>query len=324
MSLNASAGYYQNSGFTIPEIWSTRINVEFYEASVLANISNTNYEGEIKQHGDKVQIRSLPTIQTYKYTKGQELQAQVPETPKQTLEIDQGRYFNIHIDRVDEVQSDIDLFNKFTAHAGERLSRDVERNDVFPNIINQADATLQGNTAGKVSGSIRLGALGAAANHVGLTSGASGTANRRNILDFIVDCAVALGENDVPRDSERFITLPEWAGGLIRKSDLKDASLSGDGQSILRSGRLGVIDGFEIYLSNMLYSVTDSAQTVTYAHFGHRAGLTFANQLLENSVRDSERSFGKYARGLDVFGFKVIKSAAFGRAIIRPAIVADT
>lgn len=324
MSLTASAGYFQNSGFTIPEIWSARINVEFYEASVLANISNTSYEGEIKEHGDKVQIRSLPTINTYKYSKGQELAVQVPETPKQTLEIDQGRYFNMHIDRVDEVQSDIDTFNKWTAHAGERLSRDIERNDVFPNIISQADTSLQGNAAGKISSSIRLGALGSAANHVGLTSAASGTGNRRNVLDFIVDCAVALGENDVPRDGERFIVIPEWAGGLIRKSDLKDASIAGDAQSILRSGRLGMIDGFEVFLSNMLHTVTDAANTVSYAHFGHRAGLTFANQLLENSVRESERTFGKYARGLDVFGFKVIKSQAFGRAIIRPAIAGDT
>jgi hypothetical protein len=324
MSLNAASGFFQNAGFTIPEIWSTKLNVEFYEASVLAAISNTAYEGEIKEYGDKVQIRSLPSISTYAYTKGQDLQVQVPETPKQTLDIDKGRYFNIFVDRVDRLQSDIDLFGKWTAHAGERLSRDVERYDVFPNIIGQADSTLQGNSAGKISQNIRLGALGAPANHVGITSGASGTANKRNVLEFIVDCAVALGENDVPRDGERFMVIPEWMAGMIRKSDLKDASLSGDNTSILRTGRLGVIDGFELYQSNMLYTVTDSANVVTYIHFGHRAGLTFANQLLENEMIKSERTFGSFARGLDVFGFKVIKSQAFGRAIVRPSIGADS
>ncbi len=324
MSLNASYGYFQNAGFTIPEIWSTKINVEFYEASVLAAMSNTNYEGEIKEYGDKVQIRSLPTIATHRYTKGQDLNVTIPETPKQTLEIDRGRYFNIFVDRVDRLQSDIDLFAQWTAHAGERLARDLERDDVMPNIINQADTTLQGNAAGKISGNIRLGALGAAANHVGITAGASGTANRRNVLDFIVDCAVALGENDIPRDGERFLVIPEWMAGMIRKSDLKDASLSGDNTSILRSGRLGVIDGFEIYQSNMLFTTTDASNKVWYAFFGHRAGLTFANQLVENEMVKSERTFGSFARGLDVFGFRVIKSQCFGRAIVRPAIVADT
>ena len=46
----------------IPEIWSGKMIEKFYATTVLAAISNTNYEGEIKNHGDKVIIRTRPTV----------------------------------------------------------------------------------------------------------------------------------------------------------------------------------------------------------------------------------------------------------------------
>ena len=46
----------------IPEIWSGKLIEKFYNSTVLAAIANTNYEGEIKAFGDKVHIRTKPTI----------------------------------------------------------------------------------------------------------------------------------------------------------------------------------------------------------------------------------------------------------------------
>src|SRR5690606_38428558 len=51
----------QSSGF-IPEIWSGKLIEKFYAATILESISNTEYEGEIKNHGDTVKIRTKPTI----------------------------------------------------------------------------------------------------------------------------------------------------------------------------------------------------------------------------------------------------------------------
>ena len=57
---------YQVGGF-IPEIWSGKLIEKFYAATVLAAISNTDYEGEIKSHGDRVKIRTKPTITINNY-----------------------------------------------------------------------------------------------------------------------------------------------------------------------------------------------------------------------------------------------------------------
>lgn len=323
MSLNAAAGFPQQSGVLIPTVWSGKMLVEYYEATCLSQITNTEYEGEIKKQGDKVIIRSLPQIDISDYTKGQEISYQLPEEGTVELEINKGKLWAFRTDIVDEAQSDLDFSTKRSAHAAERSARAVERS-FFQAVISDASAYNLGNTAGKVSASIKLGALGATANHVGLTSGASGTANKRNIADFIVDCGVVLDENDVPRDDNRWMVLPSFACGLIKTSDLKDASITGDSESPLRNGRHGKVDGMTIYSSNLLYTVADSSYNVTYALFGHTSAMTWAAQFTENEKLKSERFFGWLYRGLNVYGHKTIKPEGLGRAIVRRAIAGDS
>ena len=42
------------SGSFIPALWSAKLNVKFYKATVFGEIANTNWEGEIKGMGDKI------------------------------------------------------------------------------------------------------------------------------------------------------------------------------------------------------------------------------------------------------------------------------
>ena len=51
----------------VPEIWSGKLVEKFYASTVLAAISNTDYEGEIKNKGDRVKIRTKPTITIHNY-----------------------------------------------------------------------------------------------------------------------------------------------------------------------------------------------------------------------------------------------------------------
>ena len=62
-----SAGNGLSGTGYIPEIWSGKLIEKFYASTVLAAISNTDYEGEIKGHGDKVNIRTKPTITIHDY-----------------------------------------------------------------------------------------------------------------------------------------------------------------------------------------------------------------------------------------------------------------
>ena len=93
MAYATSPGHPAYTGNFIPEIWSGKLIENFYDATVLAAIANTDYEGEIKAHGDTVNIRTTPEITINDYVKGQTLSVENPDKPKLQLLIDKGKYF---------------------------------------------------------------------------------------------------------------------------------------------------------------------------------------------------------------------------------------
>ena len=293
MAVQAAAGHPQYSGNFVPEIWSGKLLVKFYAACVLADISNTDYEGEIKDVGDKVIIRQVPDIVIRDYQKGATLIIQRPTATLKELVIDKAKYFNFICDDIDKHQSDIKLMNSWSDDAGQQMGIHVDTG-VLGDIYADASAYNKGATAGKISGNINLGAAGAPLG-----------VGKATILEKIVDCRTVLGEQNVPKGS-RFLIMPEWMSGMIMKSDLKDASLAGDGTSIMRNGRLGVIAEFTLYESNLLTYGTDAAETCFHAIAGHKSGLSFAAQMTKMESLKAESTFGTLVRGLNVFGYEVL------------------
>ena len=299
MSVGTAGGVRQLSGITIPEIWSGKLLVKFYDASTYAAISNTDYEGEISDVGDKVIIRTTPDIVIRDYVKGQTLEYENPEPGTIEMEIDQAKYYAYNSDDIDRKQSDIDYIDDWAEDASEKMRIRVDT-DINASVIGDVDAANQGLTAGLRSESFNLGAVGTPLQ-----------ITKTNVLDVLIDSATVLDEQSVP-ESDRWIVIPPWLSGLVKKSDLKDASLAGDGTSIARNGRLGMIDRWTLYSSNLLSTVTDGANLVTNIIFGQRHALSFASQLVKDEVLPHPFSFGTLHRGLNVYGFKVLKPEAMG------------
>lgn len=297
MAYPNQSGTPSYSGTFIPEIWSRKLQVKFYDATVLAQISNTDYEGEIKNQGDKVKIRTIPSIVINNYSSGQALTNQRPTSSNIELLIDKGKYWSTIVDDVQETQSDINLMNMWSGDASEQLKIAIDT-DVLGNISPDVDATNKGATAGRLTAGINLGATGAP---VGL--------NKANVIDSIIDLGQVLDENNIP-ETDRYLIIPAWCAALLKKSDLKEASLTGDNTSVMRNGRLGMIDRFTLYSSNLLPAVTDGSNKVTTMFAGHKAGLTFANQIVKTETLRAESTFGDIMRGLSVYGYKVVKGTA--------------
>lgn len=285
------------SGNYIPEIWSGKTLVKFYQTTVFGDIANTDYEGEISAKGDKVIIRTVPDIVIKDYEIDQELEYTKPEGTTVELLIDKGKYYAIPLNKVEQKQADIQYMEKWTDDASKQLAITIDR-ELLADVYADADTYNKGLTAGKISASYNLG-----------TTGTPLTVTKTNILDVIVDMGSVLSEQDVPEDG-RFIVMPTAMCGLIKKSDLKDASLTGDAKSTLRNGMLGGIDGFKIYRSNNVAHTTDGSDKVANVIAGHRSAITFATQLTENETIPNPKDFGKLMRGLQVYGYKVIKGAA--------------
>jgi len=147
------------SGTFIPEIWSGKLIEKFYASTVLAAISNTDYEGEIKNQGDKVHIRTKPTITIRDYLVGGNLTVDRPASNIVDLTIDQGKYFNEILDDVMEVQSDINLMGIWSDDAAQQMKIVIDA-AVLLGILGQSHAKNRGLTAGNITGNINLGVTG--------------------------------------------------------------------------------------------------------------------------------------------------------------------
>jgi hypothetical protein len=306
MSYPVSPGRPNYSGNFIPEIWSGKLIENFYDATVLAAISNTDYEGEIRQYGDTVNIRTTPEITIREYVKGQTLTVENPDKPKLQLVIDKGEYFACVEDDVDKVQSDINLMDTWSKDASERMKIKIDQR-VLTDILPGVASTNKGGTAGAISASFNLGT-----NASPLTVTKDGASSTTAVVDLLVDLGTVLDEANCPEDN-RYVVIPAKMAGLIKKSELKDASLTGDGTSIVRNGRLGMIDRFTVYVSHNLYKTSGKYSLIA----GHKYGFTFASQMTNMETIRSESTFGNIIRGLQVYGYKVVKGEALAQAIVQ-------
>jgi len=76
--------------------------------------------------------------------------------------------------------------------------------------------------------------------------------------------------------------------------------------------RLGMIDRFTVYMSHNL-SVSSGKFSIIA---GHKMGFTFASQMTNMETIRSESTFGNIIRGLQVYGYKVVKPEALSQGII--------
>lgn len=299
MAYPVSSGRPNYSGNFIPEIWSGKLIENFYDATVLAAISNTDYEGEIRRMGDTVNIRTTPEITIKTYVKGQTLSVENPDKPKIQLVIDKGEYFACIEDDVDKVQADINMMDTWSKDASERMKIKIDQR-VLTDILPDISSVNKGNTAGRITANIDLGSTGTPV-----------AVSKTNVLDYLVDLGTVLDEANAP-EAGRFVVIPAKMAGMIKKSDLKDAALAGDGTSILRNGRLGMIDRFTIYMSHNLYVSSGKFSIIA----GHKMGFTFASQMTEMETIRSESTFGNIVRGLQVYGYKVVKPEALAQGVV--------
>lgn len=201
-------------------------------------------------------------------------------------------------------QADIGLMNMWAEDASEQMKIAIDT-DILGSISPDISTQNKGATAGRISASFNLGATG---SPIALTA--------TNVISHLVDHGTVLDEQNCP-ETGRFAIIPSWMVGLMKKSDIKDASLTGDSMSPLRNGRVGMIDRFTVYASNLLPSVLDGGNRSYTIYTGHKNGLAFASQLTKMETLRAESTFGEIMRGLQVYGYKVVDGTLLTSGYVR-------
>ena len=269
-------------------VWSKKLLNKYYAQTFLPDITNSDYEGEIKGQGSQVEIRTRPTIQITDYTVNQDIQYQDILDEKITLLIDKAKTFSFKIDDIDDTQSNIPIMNELTQDSAYQMKIAI-------------DTQVLGSVYADASNSI-----------------ATLTMSSINVLNWIIDAEVIMEEQNLPTEN-RWLIIPPKAAGYIQKSDLKNVSLTGDNSSVIRSnlnnGRLGKIGGITLYVSNCLAHTGTTYQCIA----GHKSAITFAAQITKVETLRLQTKFGDAVRGLNVYGWKTLLPSAL---ISMPAIVA--
>ena len=273
MAFGHSTGATSEQNF-IPEIFSKLLQAKFYKASVLPAISNGDYEGEISGQGDKVVIRTVPAVTINDYAGS--ITTQELTTAKVELLIDKAKYYSFEVQDILQAQSNIDLLEGASNDAAEGMRVAVET-EVLSGVVTGAT-----------------------------TIGSQTTITASNILTSILSMATSLDNLNIPEEGRFLVVSPEFVS-LLKQSELRQAYLTGDDTSPLRNGKVGMVDRFTVYQSNMLYtpgSGTDSGYTHVLA--GHPKAISFASQFTNTETIRMESKFGDAVRGLKVFGSKVV------------------
>ncbi len=306
------------SGAFIPTLWSGKLLAKFYQNTMLSEMSNTDYEGELKNQGDTIRIRLAPSISISDYTVGQNLSYEVPTPIFQDMQVNKGKYFGVQVNDVLAYQSDMNLMNMFTEDAAKQLKISIENEVFFNSFVTEGPAAAnEGATAGAIS----------AAYNLGTDTAPIDQATPENVLKAILRMSTTLDEQNVPEEG-RWLILSPFDRHLLMQSNIAQAYFTGDQASTIRTGKIGMLDRFTVYVSNLLprgaagkalvAGLTDpstggsvaSAKARRTMIAGTKAAVSFAMTVNKTEPLRNQTDFGDIVRGLAVYGRKVVKPEA--------------
>jgi hypothetical protein len=101
------AGGYGNlpNGNFSPVIYSKKVQKAFRKSSVIEDVTNTDYAGELANMGDSVKIIKEPEITINSYARGTTLATQDLTDADFTMVINQANYFQFAMDDIESAHS---------------------------------------------------------------------------------------------------------------------------------------------------------------------------------------------------------------------------
>ena len=290
MAISSAAGYDNlPSGNWLPVIYSQKVQKFFRTASVVEDITNTDYAGEIDNYGDTVNIIKEPTISVSSYTRGGAINIQNLADDQLQMVVDQANAFAFKVDDIEERQAHVN-WEALATSSGAYALKDKYDENVIAAMISGAGTTVGSDGSGTDTGF---------------------DTDEADPLNIMANCAKRLNGNDVPMDNRWFLGSPEWYEQLAQSSaKLLDASVTGDASSPIRNGRVmdGLVQGFKLYMTNNF--AASSTSNYYKILWGHMSSTATANAIAKTEVVRDPDSFADIVRGLHVFGRKVLRSEA--------------
>ncbi len=273
-------------GAFIPEIWSKKLNNMLEKNCVMLQCVNRNWEGDIKQQGDKVKIITPADVTVSTLTSSNIAYSSLTPASME-LEIDQKKFFAFKIDDVAKVQTNGDIME---AHLNNAKKAIEEVQDSY--LLAMHTNVTAANTVGSESAPITL--------------------NKSTIYENFVKLSLTLKNSDAVYSGVRpwVVINPNIEAYLLQSPEFISAHNVAD--KTLREGSIGRIAGMDVLVSTNLTEVDGKY----YILAGTNDAITFASQLAKiESLRDKD-SFSDLVRGLYLYGAKTVQPKALAKMIV--------
>lgn len=128
-------------GAFTPVKYSLKLIELLYNDTIYPQITNTQYEGTIKDSGDRVRVRTAGKISLSAYTKGMQLVKQELTPTYEDLIIDHQYYFAFGVDDIDKMQNDISAITEYASNTKNDISELIDTDILayMPTQVNSAN-----------------------------------------------------------------------------------------------------------------------------------------------------------------------------------------
>ena len=345
----ASASGYTNlpNGKFSPVIYSKKVQIAFRKSTVVGDITNTDYFGEISNEGDTVRIIKEPEISVSALKRGTTISTQDLTDTDFSLVIDKANYFAFKMDDIEKAHSHVNWLDLSTNNAAYRLA-DQHDQEVLGYLSGYKQSALHGNADtvnDTISGDKANAAAGTdellAANK--LKKGDFGNITTSSAANHSIPVAARLpGATALPTAYVSPVMLLNRMGRLLDQgnvakegrwvvidpvlmevlADEDSRFLSadyGDGSALRNGLALPKWNGFRVYVSNNLPSVGTGAATTGTANqntnygaivAGHDSAVATAEQINNTEKYRDPDSFADICRGMHLYGRKILRPEA--------------
>lgn len=273
----------------IPEVWSEAIQRGLERDCVFVEDCNRQYEGNVSKAGDTVHILGVgkPTIKEIDRNKANGYDGNIDDAERisdnaVTMVIDQVRYFNYEIGKIERAQAIGGLMDAYTKETSEALANTIDR--YIANFALDSSVTKLYTTVPKVTASDNV---------------ASG---EKHVLDIMDEAILKMRERDISASTKIVIDASPRFVSLLRKAYILRNT---DNSEMLKNGKVGMYGNVIIKESNNI-AKTDSGATDNIMIRTTRA-IAYAQPLTFTKAYEPEKKFTDAVKGFILFGGKIVR-----------------
>lgn len=299
----------------VPEFYSKKLLKESKEMTDFKNnMTNNDWEGEIKSAGDTVRI-STPDLSMITIGEGI-----VPNTsnvyPKQlTLTIDKSKSFQFKFNDIEQAQSQFNMMDGYMSSANELMMIEVNK-ELEEAVLNEDTVPYIESAAGTKKFACTGSTINAAFNRVKKTLQENKALSPSGFYTF-------KGNQEQSLQLAPVITIsPGLFEELVNSDKLTHPTVQGD--DILYKGIVGQMAGIKIFVDTLLTNLADEAgdfeadeanrEYVFIA--GTKMGITFAEQYNKVEKLRDPQSFADIGRALYLYGYKITNPKSLVKGVI--------